>query len=56
MARRDGSVKVYSRFAFFRSFDKGERVAGRTDGVMTARIHPHRGEIADTSCRRLLRL
>jgi hypothetical protein len=53
VARSDGSVNVDGRSTFFRSLDERERVAGRTDGVMTVRIHAHCGEIADANCRRV---
>jgi hypothetical protein len=55
VARSDGSVNVDCRATFFRSLDQGERVAGKTNTVMTVRIHPPCGKIADANCRRLFR-
>jgi hypothetical protein len=56
VARSDGSVNVECRPTFFRSLDQRERVAGKTNSVMTVRIHPHCGKIAEVNCRRLFRL
>ena len=56
VTRSDGSVNVNGRSTFFHSLDERERVAGRSDRVTRARIHPHCGKGANANCRRVFRL